>query len=390
MEYELFNLEAIVNRLHLQKGNKEFVNEVLEELILMTQTEEKRIKNSIVNQILNQSRDQLLRQFIHQHHKGLVKLVDKLLLTIERDSKIKKLHHHNKLVGVEKTIYLVIEGLLHWLEKRYPEYISPHFEVPIKYKSLVLKEMQLKMDCIIAKEKKISNLIICAFTIVQQSLNDMKRPLTYSGLIFRKEIIYAIERAIKLKEEKLIDEELIKAFIKTNFNSEFFINYLIDKLKKEIDSEEGLQQKVERLFLELKLLNQTPILPNLALNFKEPHIKESLTQWILEEICFLEKKLKIQGNSDRINNFVDNGIKIITDLSVPQIACFLKVLIEVDIIKNKNKEEVIRFYSTHYRSKKIGAFTSGSLRSKYYAVQDSAKEDMKAYIIKMLNELKKI
>lgn len=48
------------------------------------------------------------------------------------------------------------------------------------------------------------------------------------------------------------------------------------------------------------------------------------------------------------------------------------------------KEDIFRFYSTNYKSKFQENISHGSFHSKYFAVDESEKKDIKELIISML------
>jgi len=70
---------------------------------------------------------------------------------------------------------------------------------------------------------------------------------------------------------------------------------------------------------------------------------------------------------------------------VSQLAYFLRILVETEVIKNPNDKELLKFYAKHTRTKKTETISSESLRVKFYNIEDSTKEEVKTIVIKLLN-----
>jgi hypothetical protein len=116
-------------------------------------------------------------------------------------------------------------------------------------------------------------------------------------------------------------------------------------------------------------------------------VKDAISEWISEEIIFLEKKVQLLSPVNEQIKVVQNNFKLLTDLSVPQYALFLRLINENGIIKNKNTKELLRFYSQHTQTKKVLNISSDSLYVKYYNVSETDRQVVKSYIIKILNQL---
>jgi hypothetical protein len=85
----------------------------------------------------------------------------------------------------------------------------------------------------------------------------------------------------------------------------------------------------------------------------------------------------------------EKSFKIQTNSSVPQIAYFIRLLVDTGLIKNKNTMELVRFFSSHISSKQVKNIAKESFRRQFYEAEDSAKATVKDAIIKMLNQIRK-
>ena len=87
------------------------------------------------------------------------------------------------------------------------------------------------------------------------------------------------------------------------------------------------------------------------------------------------------------NKYLNNeNFKIITGHSVSQVAFFLKLLVEIGAIINKNQKELIRLVASFVKTQQTEHNSPESLRTKYYNVDESTVDAVRDTIIKLLNE----
>ncbi|MBS1508505.1 MAG: hypothetical protein JSS79_17840 [Bacteroidetes bacterium] len=160
-----------------------------------------------------------------------------------------------------------------------------------------------------------------------------------------------------------------------NFNYRGFYIYCIDKIQNEVSSIEFEIDQVEKLSYHLKNINQMQAKPGLSYNRRLAPIKIQLSDWLLEEIQFIDKKCKLSTVSkEKDDDFSKRDFKLEFDMSVSQFAFFTKTLVESGVIQNKNVSELIRFLSKFVKTKRSGSISHESFRIKYYNVEDSTKD----------------
>lgn len=396
MQYQLKILEELVEfKLSPKKLEFSITTEVLEEVLSCAQSEQIRIKQAILK-IINIQNDEVGNKcFIQKHQRGLISMLDAIMKFIDVsfvEIKNNRIDTPKELIGVQKAVYIIIEDILNFIGNRYFKYCDLGTRIPEKYKYLCLKEWETVITEIEKSTLLLNHrLIEIGLGPIRKYLVNKKLVLTYSRVLYYKELLRVIVDVLKVENEEKFDKELIKALVFVNFNSINFAQYCIKIIKSELEIRTKIVEKLEWLAWCLKKINQTPIRGSMVLVKDNPSIKELITQWILEEICFLEKKYQLQAQLERNENFItDTNIKIVTDLSVAQLACFIRLLVEIGAIKNRNKDEMIRFYSDFFMSKQSENVAFGSFRSKYYGINESSKEYIKEMIIKMLNELRKL
>lgn len=198
---------------------------------------------------------------------------------------------------------------------------------------------------------------------------------------------FLVKALLPLLESGDCDSKKIKiVLIELNFNSNQFFLYVINEVEQVILPLEAHNEKVEKLSWYLKQVNQIQMRTDIALEPKQESIKEKLTGWLLEEICYLERSLKhenVEKNSDE----KDCDFKFLTNLSVPVYGCFLHLLFECEIYDKHQLAQSLRFFAKHSRTKNVNEIAEESIRQRYYKNEQSTKDKVKALVIKMLNKL---
>jgi hypothetical protein len=186
-------------------------------------------------------------------------------------------------------------------------------------------------------------------------------------------------------------EEDFSAFVKQklfymNFNCESLVSCLTSAYEKEIEKIESVQDKIIQLAWYLKRVTQMPSQNDFQYNRHQKSLKDKVSNWIVEEMCYLEKRLllsNIQIPIDKTNE--SSGTKLQTSMSVPQLAYFLRILVEQEIIKYPSDKELLKFYAEHTSTKRAESISPESLRIKFYDIEDTTRDEVKSIIIRILN-----
>ncbi|NJK94243.1 MAG: hypothetical protein HC830_00030 [Bacteroidetes bacterium] len=219
-------------------------------------------------------------------------------------------------------------------------------------------------------------------------IENPQQKISYERIVYLAELLKELSKIIVSSEEKEL--KILKSLVSLNFNSFSFFQYCVKRFRNELDKLDSFVEKTDFLAFHLKFLNQIPVRPGYSLFSGRKSISEYISNWILEEICYLERKMTNDFNPKHEQELQDQNKKILTSLTVSQMACFVRIFVEVGAIKGMVKEDVIRFYATHYSSKYQENISHGSFRSKYFVIEDSVKRDVKDLILRMLDELKKL
>ena len=92
------------------------------------------------------------------------------------------------------------------------------------------------------------------------------------------------------------------------------------------------------------------------------------------------KKTDITSNNKSIS-------KINTVLSVGQLSYLFKLMMDTGMINHPNQKELFRFIADNFQTEKANNISFSSINSKYYVVDETTKESLKALLIEMINEI---
>ena len=185
------------------------------------------------------------------------------------------------------------------------------------------------------------------------------------------------------------EENLIAFLISQNFNSPHFFVYMTIQITSEMDNEYNpINQKIALEGFTRKFSSAVPG-KNLEYRVGFPNIAELITNWINREIKYCLKRQK-QFNPEQtvlIGSDPVSAKKIETSLSVPQLACLLKMLNKSGIITNPVKTELLEAVSKSFKTKKTENIALESLHNKFYNIEDKTRESVKQLLKQVILEI---
>lgn len=222
------------------------------------------------------------------------------------------------------------------------------------------------------------------FSIVTNSLQRVISSGPEDGITSKK-LVYLkrlIEELIRTGNEEVdLEKKVQDVLLYLNFNSRKYFLYCIDQINQELNEEETLTGKLERLAYRCKVINQVQCESNISYTTKYPSLKEVIGNWISEEMNYLDTKRQLTMTFPAPENPLKKDFKVSLNLSVTQFACLIRSLSEERVILNKNLTELAGFFARTVETKRSENISEGSFRRKYYNIEDSAKKS----VIDMLN-----
>lgn len=304
-------------------------------------------------------------------------------------------HGKNKnLVKLYTSLSEYLSDILSYIENYFSKYFNIDEKVPHIYYSIISKDflwqlsklnLQLKGKSV---DQELIEIIFSTFSMLNSDRN--KNTVTYRNLIYLKEFLSELSSIFLDVNPEDLNVVIRNLLIYLNFNHPAFIAYLIDKLSQEVNDQESQQEKVLKLKFRQKGFNQMNYRPGVALHKDIVSVKEQIITWIEEEIIFLQCESNVLKQTIIDEQKNDHELKINTSLSVPQLAYFIRLLVENKTITNINQTEILKFFSLHFTSLKRENMSYGHLRSQYYKIEMPAVESIKSLLLTLVNLSRKI
>ena len=391
MKYELGKIDSLIEK-YLTPTSPELERELManaKKLQTEIQDEIKRIKKSFGEQMFNLKNDKQVERYIQRHQSSLIRLCDSIINQLPPDN-FKNKNKAAKIITLTDLrfyLYSQLEQILTYIEEYFSKYFNQEEHIPSSYRIMGQMEFREKLAnqkwCVDCELLKIARYPIEGFINSNENISFRK-------LIYLKELYKEVISKCSGCKEQRTDCKLSCSLIYLNFNSFRFFSHLTSIVAQDIKTESDITKKIEKLSFHQKKLNQAQTKPNFIYKPKQESIKEKVGDWIYEELAHYEKihQLSLKFPDENIVELQDS-FKLTTDMSVSQMAYFIRILVDTGIIRNKNQKEVIAFFANHIKTKKADKISVMSFHNKYYNIDYNTKEDMRERIIKLLNETQK-
>jgi hypothetical protein len=387
LQYELEILDnLILDELNLETLNYKASTEQLNNWISVSQSQKQTVQKKIICTVFALNSEKKARIYIQNHQLRISTLINNITICLS-DSKTEK---NTKLFQAITSIRDNLIEILDFISMQYRNYFDFNAETTIEFRQRSAALFQKRIEGIFQKDiSKYSSLIDIAlkpvFEFVKNETSDI---VSYQTINYYDILLSEIEKVCF--NPVPLGKCLKFSMICINYNSFRFFAYLTKEIKSDLNYAKTHGTQIELLSKYLKKYNQIHDYSDLALHPKQKSIKEQISVWIIEEIELREKiHCSCPIEVPKLNFSKDSDFKFLTEMSVAQLGYFLKIAFEVGVIKNPNQRDVINFIANHTKTKQTDTISQESLRTRFYNIEDSTREAVKDYIIKMLNYVNK-
>jgi hypothetical protein len=355
----------------------------------LTLREAEYIKNGVRQNIINATHQSSVEIYVRQHQLALTELANK----ISGYSTHPGIAILPDLVKFYHQLYDSIEELLLFIERYFAGYLDTNLPISANrfnyFKSDIadrLKEINLVIDA-----NRLSNeLFELIIQPLQEILSNTVKTISYHRVAYLKELAATVLAYLSSRNMKDKVVDLFEILFTISFNSpEFFHNY-IAMTAAELRPITNISAKMELLYRYIKKIRLYPSKKGFILYPELPTIKDQVIGWLEEEIKFLQISHDLGKSLSSPKEIIQGEGKIHCSLSVAQLACFIRLLVEIKLITNANQTEMLRFFSEHFRTDKRESIAFESLRTKYYNIETSSAEAVKEWLFKLMNHIRNL
>lgn len=374
MEYEFGNIEAVIRNAFSASSTSTALKENLASARKSVDEEKHTIKKKFILKVITIEDKQSATSYVQYHQYSLISFIDEIFEMSKKYSSKKD----SRLSMEAFFFYDQLEDILNFIRLRFPEFFSENAKIPETQKQRFLNEIRRKLSNVKANltSKKIDQALIsvCLHPIMKL-LNEPEMEITYKTTAFVQSLTNELQGMIESNASKgSLNETIRHLLFSLDYNDETYVRYYIDLVKIDLEQAKSTREKLEVLALHFKLINQSLSTHDVAYDFKTPSIKQQLSDWIGNEVHFLETQEKLAKSKTAIEeNLVNDEFKIKVAMSVSQFACLIRAFTEAGIIENKNISELIRFLTKFVETKRSEKISTESFRIKYYNLETSTK-----------------
>jgi hypothetical protein len=354
VRYELQDLEKLLSSGHLREVSieQQFSAEI------------DRIKKSIIHEVFTFEDERHLERYIQYHQQGIIRMLDT----------------NFPVPGVSQSTIASqdLEELLTFIERHFNKYFDQDAKAPDAYLNAVRKTTRINTKRIF-KELSEQNADQRLIEVVLQALSKIndrtpKVHVTYRKVIYAKEVQKELIQLVELKtRQNPINNELIKLIYYLNYNSTKSLVYHAHLVNQIVTTSDTSVEKIEKLSLLLKQINQAQVKPGIAYNPHAASIKDQANSYITEEIEYLERVAVLNSDVVEAKDVRSSSYKLKMELSVSQLSYLIKIFVTSSIIQNTSVNELLRFLSKIIVTKKSEGVSYDSLRAKYYNIETSTR-----------------
>jgi hypothetical protein len=346
-----------------------------------------RIKQTLVQEVFSFEDERHLERYIQYHQQSLIQLMDKSAL-FANDSATKSKEFY-------QIFYSGFEDILTFVERHFTKYFDQDAKAPQGYVAIFKKDAKVNLRKL-QKTLGSKNADEKIVDLVLHILRKISEGNSVSGITYRK-VLYCKEvqkELFKLADRPVsgmeLNDELRQLMYYLNYNSTRVLTYHAHYISSILDESEFRSEKIEKLSFELKKIIQAQVKPGIGYNQHAPSLKSQLTDYIHVELEYQERlqHLSSSPSDPPSGNFLD-GFRVRFDASVSQLAYLIKILIETRLILNNNLSQLMGFIVRFVATKKSESISIGSLRSKFYNVENGTKESVRSILVGMIQYIDK-
>jgi hypothetical protein len=370
-------------------------DEQLERLSQLIVEEDAKLQITIRSQVFNLSNETKIELLIRQYHSTLINLVDKSL-----ENEKLSVHKNKILKELFKFLHKCLDDIISFVEVNYGQYLVMQEKVPARYIALSKKELKIRISKLKLKIPDFECLQPLV-SIILEGLNNhtdshvLRYEVTYSTIVYKKDLVKKLEKIDWGESAMEICAKINEALIYLNYNSKSYINYFTSTIKSELKECENDLERMDRLLFCYKAFNQMHRKPGFILNPNYHNLSFVISNWFLQEIVYMEKKLhlstipsgdeKEKNQKKELNKRV---LKVMCALSTDQIGLILRAADELRVIIAKSMNEVFRTIVPHLSTPYRTDLSFEGMRTQSYVAEESDKQKAIETLERLIKKIK--
>ncbi len=357
LQYELEVLENFVAKtLHPArlKQTDSIVSQIPQWRELIA-SETDRIRKQFIHTVFN-SKERQRELYIQYHQVQLIRMADQLFqyLAIKNPKSIYQTGRDNLITTLYKETFRCTEDLLNYIEQYFASYFDRDADVPRVYLLLNQRSLRSSIKTLRVKLAGLNaNVDFIDVLLMPLSAFCQKKKASYRELIYIKDVLRNLTACEAISEVKDL-------LVSMNFNSCPLVSQWIGEMVNTLNGIGETKDKTAQLSKWQKEINQIPVKPNIVLKPNCVSLRDQLSQWITEEIQYLETRQRLLSVAPpfKANSTVNDKEKLHFSVSVNVLAILVRAAHESKLILNKHGTTVfntVSKFSSTLQTKNPGA-----------------------------------
>ncbi len=336
--------------------------------------EKTKICRAFLTEIYELNLSERAQPYIQLHQASLASLIDTLQVYSARTRNKQLKCFYEKISGV-------VDGIAAYIQEYLNKYIDHDLPVPQSYNKLLQEKLSAAIASIDTNylQTQVDGSLLNIIKYPIQKFLDTPGRINFRKALYFQEITReVIELPHFYSDHDLVKRlhELLHSF---NFNSPEYVNYCMRTLEQKLLAKETTQNRIELLEYYIKTINQLPLKVNSVLIPNLASVCDQMLIWINEEYKYLLSSQHNISLQDEITKRNKGMIKIKTSFSVPQLAAFLRIMIEKGVITNETNIEVLRFMAQNVATPHADVISEESLKNKFYNIEPGTIGQMREF-----------
>ncbi|CAL1519143.1 hypothetical protein [Chitinophaga sp. MM2321] len=357
------------------------------ELLLQITEEEYKVQNTLKNIIFRLKEVRHERAMVRKCHNALVQLINK---THEYSK-----HAHSKKMNTQKVHEAILasqHNILFFIRSRFDALLDAQEAAPITKLLQLKEEIEIKMGPLDEKLKASGNneelrKVLLSFWLDFINRIELKESISIQEADYHRQVLLDVEQNYEKGVLSSSCPSLHELLVYWNLNSKESIRYFTQGLETVLGAFTDNNEKIAYLTLEIKKIAQMPEIPNFAYAKNYPGIKDHFLQYLTNELQYLEHKVEgfipiSKMKAETIKN--DVFLKVMLALSVDQVAILLRAAEAVGLLIARSLRAVFRAVAPHLSTREREDPSWENMRSKAYAVEQSDKNVLIDFLLRMI------
>ncbi|HEY5747230.1 MAG TPA: hypothetical protein VIU12_14205 [Chryseolinea sp.] len=348
-----------------------------------------RIKKQFIQEIYLFQDERPLQRYIQLHQQELIRLMDQLSIRRKTIQGNVFSFKENELIGLATN---AIEQLLEFIERHFTRYFDQDTKAPESYIILAgaeiiqdLGELQERFKALEVEQRLIDLVLHPVRRFVERVPSGN---ITYRRIIYTRGICKELSLVVKSGKEG-VSENIRSSFLYLNFNTLMYFQYYTNFIKSVMAKADSASEQLDKVAFILKNINQTQIRPDFAYSRHFNSLKEQLVDWLNEEVIYLEKARHSSEVTAKNGDLIRNDFKIKTEISAAQLACLLKVFLDIKLVRNQNMSELFRFFVKYFQTKKLENISYEGFRVRFYSIEEGTRRSVRNLLLAMVDSINK-